>query len=58
MRHGMVTTLCFLKHHATKTQDEMEVYSHTFSTLQCKRGNDQLHVPDVLHSVPNEGDVG
>jgi len=47
-----------MEHHATKTQDEMEVYSQTFSTLQLERENDQLHVPDVLHSVPIEGDLG
>jgi len=58
IRHGMVTTLCFIQHHATKTQDEAEVYGHTFSTLQLKRGNDQLHAPDLLHSVPTEWDLG
>ena len=58
IRHAMVTTLCFIQHHAMKTQDEVEVYSHTLSTLQLKRGNDQLHVPDVLHSVHVEGDLG
>jgi hypothetical protein len=58
IRHGMVTTLCFIQHHATKTQDEVEVYRHTFSTLQLKRGNGQLHAPDLLHSVPIGGDLG
>jgi hypothetical protein len=56
--NDMVTTLCFIQHHATKTQDEVDVHSHTFTTLQLKRGNDQLHVPDILHLVPTEGDLG